>query len=76
MPVPHGHKAVGIESVIAQFGLQRLRLAFSVPADGRASSDAGVVVLYLAGAGGRNQLGEGLAADAGEREINNVWIAE
>src|SRR5579862_3539410 len=34
------------------------------------------MMLDLAGAGGGNQLGEGFAADAGKREVNNVGVAE
>ena len=44
--------------------------------DGRAAADGRVVVLHLARAGGRDELGQGLASDAGKREVNNVGVAE
>jgi hypothetical protein len=33
-------------------------------------------MLNLAGAGGRDQLGQGLAPDAGKREINDIGVAK
>src|ERR1700730_2104528 len=43
---------------------------------GRASSNGGVVVLYLACACGGNQFGQGFPSDAGEREVNDIGVAE
>src|ERR1700689_4078254 len=76
MPVAHGHKTVSIDTLPAQFGLKRPRLPFRVPPDRRTAADGGVVVLPFARARSRNQLGKRLASDAGEREVNNVRVAE
>src|ERR1035437_8330268 len=48
MPVPHGYKAVRVDPLPAQFGLQRARLPLRMPPDWRASADGGVVMLHLA----------------------------
>jgi len=43
---------------------------------GEPTADGGVVVLDLAPRGGGNQFGQRLTTDAGEREVNNVGVAE
>src|SRR5271165_361042 len=76
MPVAHRNKAVRIDSLASQLGLQRTRLLFGVPPDRRASANSGVVMLHLARARSRNQLGQRFAPDAGEREVDNIGVAE
>jgi hypothetical protein len=76
MPVAHRDKAVGVESLIPQFYFQRTGLPFRMPPDGRASADGGVVMLHFARACGRNEFGQRFAPDAGEREVNDIGIAE
>ena len=60
----------------ASFVAQRASLLFGEPPDRRSSADRLVVMLYFLGSGGGNQLGERLAADPGEWEIDNIGIAE
>ncbi len=76
MPVAHGHKALCVDPLMAQFALQSAGLPLRMSPDGRASADGGVVMLHLAGARGRDQLGQGFPPDAGKREVNDVGVAE
>jgi hypothetical protein len=65
-----------VEAGFRQFELQCSGLLLGKAPDGRASTDDGVMMLNLSGAGCGNQLGLRLAADAGEGKINNVGVAE
>ena len=51
-------------------------LAFGIAADGRASADHRIMVPHFVGTGAGDQFGEGLAADASKREINDIRVAE
>ena len=76
MPITHRHKAVRIDSLAPQFMFQGARLAFSIRTDGRSASNAGIVMLHLAGTRSGNQLSEGSTTDSGEREVDNIGVAE
>jgi hypothetical protein len=51
-------------------------LARCVLEDWASAADFAVVVGDLLGAAGSDQAREGLARDAGERKIDNIWVAE
>ena len=76
MPVAHGHEAMCIHPLIPKRSLQSSGLPLGIGADRRPAADAGVVMLHLAGACRGNQLGQGLAPDAGKWEVNNIGVAE
>lgn len=76
MPIAHGDEAVGVDSLILQLGFESARLALGMAANGRASANGRIMMLYFAGARGGNELGERFAANAGEREVDNIGIAE
>jgi hypothetical protein len=76
MPVAHGHETTCIHTIGSEFVAQRASLLFGEAPDGRSSPDRLVVMLYFLGSSGGNQPGERLAADPGEWEIDDIWIAE
>ena len=59
-----------------QFRFQTQRLLLGKPPDRRASADGCIVMLYFAGARGRNQFGQSFTAEPGKRKVNNIGIAE
>jgi hypothetical protein len=76
VPVAHRDDADSVDAAGAQLRFQRARLLLGEPADGRGSADDGVVMLHLARARGRDQLGQRLAPQAREREIDDVGVGE
>ena len=76
MPVAHSHETTRIQAEGIQFTLKRTRLLLGIAADGRASADGGVMMLYFAGAGGGNQFGQRFAPNAGEGKVNDFGVAE
>jgi hypothetical protein len=63
--------AVGPEPV-----LQGVGLLLGESPYGRGAADGRIVMQYFLGSRARNQLGQGLAADAGEREVNDIGVAK
>ena len=76
MPVAHGHETVGVDAIGPELLLERIGLLLGEAPDGRGSSDGGIVVLHFLGTRGGNQSRQGLASQAGKREINDIGVAK
>src|SRR5215472_17827663 len=75
MPVARRNGDPRVE-VAPQDALEGNGLARCVLEDWASAADFAVVVGDLLGAAGSDQAREGLARDAGERKIDNIWVAE
>src|SRR5438067_2058509 len=76
MPVAHGHEAAGVDAGFRQLELQGAGLLFGKTPDGRASADDRIMMLNFFGACAGNQLRQGLAAQAGKREVDDIGVAK
>ena len=56
--------------------LQRIGLLLGKAPYGRGAADGRIVVLHFLGPRARNQLGQGLASNAGKGKINNIGVAK
>ena len=63
-------------ALLAERGFECARLSCGVVQDGALAADLGVMMRDMFGAAGRDQPGQRLPGDAGERKIDNVRIAE
>ena len=76
MPVAHRHEALGVDSHLEQASLQGASLLLGKAPNGRSATDHRIMMLYFARPGTRNQFGKRFTAEAGEREIDDIGIAE
>src|SRR5689334_19166736 len=76
MPVAHGNEAASVDTHLHQAVFQCARLLVGESPDRGSAPDHRIMMLDFTSPGGRNQLSEGFAADAGEGKVDNIGIAE